>query len=87
MEAQLVTFAVFTAVASLVLALVVLFKVVRLQPGYLRRMASTAGFRWLLLGLAAMIAFLLLDMSLLIPALVAVAGLVAMVVELRRNGD
>ena len=87
MEAQLVTFAVFTAVASLVLALVVLFKVVRLQPGFLRRMASTAGFRWLLLGLVAMTTFLLLNISALIPALVAIAGVVAMVVELRRNGD
>jgi hypothetical protein len=85
MEALVVTLAVVTAVASIVLAVVVLLRVTGRRPDVSRRIASTSGFRWLLLGLAAMVVFLLLDIPALLPALVTIGGVAAMVVELRRK--
>jgi hypothetical protein len=86
MEALIVTLAVLTAVASLGVAIIVLLQVARRHTDAHRRIVSTAGFRWLLLGLAAMAVFFLLDVSPLLPALVTAGGLIAIIIELHRNG-
>jgi len=92
METLVIAFAILTAAAATIIAVVVLIKVV--QPSRGSRPAirpwSTAGFPWLVLGIVGMIVFALFHLSVLLPLLIALGGLTAVVVGVyrqRKNGS
>ena len=89
MEIIVVVFAVMAAIAAAGIAAAVLVKVVKLQPprSVLNRLASTPGFPWVVLGVAATFAYRLLNISVFIPLLVVVGGAIAMALSLRRRDD
>lgn len=87
MEIAVVVLAGAIAVAALIIAAVVLLKVVGPRSGNrpVLRPRSTAGFPWLMLGIAGTIVFALVDLSILLPLLIALGGLVAVVVGVYRQ--
>lgn len=85
MEEQVVVFAVAVAAASLGVAVFVLLRVVKLNPSIPRRVVSTPGFRWFMLGVIATMAFVLLELSPVIPLLVLAGGLLAVGIDIYRR--
>jgi len=87
METLVIAFAIMTAAAATIIAVVVLTKVVLPGDGSRRaiRPRSTAGFPWLVLGIVATVAFGLLHVSVLLPLLVALGGLIAVMVGVYRQ--
>ena len=87
METLVIAFAILTAAAATIIAVVVLIKVVQPSRGSRPtiRPGSTAGFPWLVLGIVGTVVFGLLDLSVLLPLLVALGGLIAVVVGVYRQ--
>jgi len=85
MEELVVVFAVAIAAASLGVAAFVLLRVVKLDASLPRRVTSTRGFPWFILGVVATIAFVLLDVSPVIPLLVLTGGLLAICIDIYRR--
>jgi len=86
-ETLLIALSIMAAAAGTIVAVVVLMKVVRLSPGTRAALRpwSTAGFRWLLLGIVATAFFALFRLSVVFPLLVALGGLIATVVGTYRQ--
>ena len=89
MEIIVVVFAVMVAIAAAGIAAAVLVKVVKLQPprSVLDRLASTPGFPWVVLGVAATLVYRLLGISILFPLLVTIGGAIAVAIGLRRRDN
>jgi hypothetical protein len=87
METLVIAFAILTAAAATIIAVVVLAKVVQPRRGDrpVLRPQSTAGFPWLMLGITGMIVFALVNLSVVLPLLIALGGLVAVVVGVYRQ--
>ena len=79
METLIVALSVIAAGAATVIAVAVLTRVVRPSRGAWSavRPWTTAGFRWFMLGVAGTAVFALLDLSVALPLLVMLAGLLA----------
>jgi hypothetical protein len=86
-ETLVIAFSIISAAVGTIIAVVVLMKVVKLSPGTRSALRpwSTAGFRWLLLGLGATVVFALLGVSVVLPLLVALGGLIAVLVGVYRQ--
>jgi len=89
MEMAVVLLSSVVAIAAAVIALVVSARLLRQRKGPLpvSRIASTIGFRWLVLGIGAMVVYALLNLSIVLPLLIALGGLVAVAIGLRRRDD
>ena len=87
MEALVVALAVVMATGATIVAVVVLLKVV--QPDRAARPAlrpwATRGFPWLVLGMVASIVFGLLGLPIVLPLLLALAGLAAVGIGVYRQ--
>jgi len=86
-EPVVVAFAIMTAATAVIIAVAALVAVTRRQRRTwpVLRPWSTAGFPWLMLGIAGTIVFALVDQSVLLPLLIALGGLVAVFVDLYRQ--
>jgi ABC-type spermidine/putrescine transport system permease subunit II len=86
-ETTVVAFAIMTAATAVIIAVAAFVAVTRRQrrtwPAL--RPWSTAGFPWLILGIAGTIVFALVDQSVLLPLLIALGGLIAVFVGVYRQ--
>lgn len=87
METAVVAFAIMSAAAAVIIAIAVLVVLSRdgRRPWTVVRPWATAGFKWLVLGVAGTILFALLGQSVVLPLLVALGGLAAVVVGVYRQ--
>jgi hypothetical protein len=87
METAVVLLSSATAVAALILALVVGWRLVRRRQRPLLPASSLSnrGLAWLGTGLAATALFIYLDISLLIPLPVVLVGIVCLIKDSRRQ--
>ncbi len=87
METAVVAFAIMTIASAVIIAVAVLVVLSRhnRRPRVALRPWSTAGFKWLLLGLAATVVFALVGQPLVLPLLLAFGGLVAVCVGVYRK--
>ncbi len=87
METAVVAFAIMTAASAVIIAVAVLVVLSRHKgrPLSALRPWSTAGFKWLLLGVAGTILFAVLGQSVVLPLLIALGGLVAVCVGVYRQ--
>ncbi len=83
----MVAFALVTAIAAMIIGAAVLLSVAKMHRRTLPplRPWSTPGFPWLMLGIAGMIVFALVGLSVLLPLLIALGGFVAVCVGLYRQ--
>jgi hypothetical protein len=86
-ETVVVAFAIMTAATAVIIAFAVFVVATRRQRRTwpVLRPWSTAGFPWLMLGIAGTIVFALVDQSVLLPLLIALGGLAAVFVGVYRQ--
>jgi len=87
METAVIAFAIMTAASAVIIAVAVLVVLSRRRqrPWPVIRPWSTPGFPWLMLGLAGVVVFALVGLSVLLPLLIALGGLIAVVVSIYRQ--
>ncbi|MCK9356467.1 MAG: hypothetical protein M0R22_04870 [Dehalococcoidia bacterium] len=87
METAVVAFAIMSAASAVIIAVAVLVVLSRRshRPWSNLKPWSTAGFPWLMLGIAGTILFALVGLSVLLPLLIALGGLIAVVVGVYRQ--
>lgn len=87
METAVIAFAIMSAASAVVIAVAVLVVLSRRRrlPQAVLRPWSTAGFPWLMLGIAGTILSALVGLSVLLPLLIALVGLIAVVVGVYRQ--
>ncbi len=89
MEVIEVVFAVIVAIVAVGVAAVLLIKVVKVPPprNMWKAAVSTSGVPLIVLGVAATFIYSLLNLSLFVPVLVTVGGIVALAVGLWKRDD